>query len=103
MPTSISLTPHFQNLVQELVAQGQYNNVSEVVREGLRLIEEREKKQKAALKDLRKAVNVGFAQMASGQYKDFETQQQFSEYLQIAVKRLHSEAVTSHKASRKAA
>jgi antitoxin ParD1/3/4 len=103
MPTSVSLTPHFQSLIQKLVAEGQYNNVSEVIRDGLRLLEEREKKQKTALKDLRKAVNVGFAQMASGQYKDFETQQQFSEYLQLAVQRLHSEAASPQKASRKAA
>jgi antitoxin ParD1/3/4 len=103
MPTSVSLTPHFQNLTQSLVASGQYNNVSEVVREGLRLVEERERKKKAALRDLRKAVQVGFDQLAKGQYTEFETQSQFSEYLSLAVKRLHAQEIQAKKSARHAA
>lgn len=103
MPTSVSLTPHFQNLTQSLVASGQYNNVSEVVREGLRLVEERERKKKAALKDLRKAVQIGFDQLAAGEYKEFETQKEFSEYLKLAVKRLHAQETKTRKSARQAA
>jgi antitoxin ParD1/3/4 len=103
MPTSVSLTPHFQNLTQSLVASGQYNNVSEVVREGLRLVEERERKKKAALKDLRKAVQTGFDQLAAGQYTEFDTQQKFSEYLQLAVQRLHAKEISAKQTARRTA
>lgn len=103
MPTSVSLTPHFQNLTQSLIASGQYNNVSEVVREGLRLVEERERKKKTALRDLRKAVKVGFDQLAKGQYTEFDTQAQFSEYLQLAVKRMHAQEIQAQKSTRQAA
>jgi antitoxin ParD1/3/4 len=39
---SINLGDHFEKFVQERVAQGRYQNVSEVVRAALRLLEERE-------------------------------------------------------------
>ena len=38
MPTSVALTPHFETLTQQPVSSGRYNNVSEVVRDGLRLL-----------------------------------------------------------------
>jgi antitoxin ParD1/3/4 len=39
---NVSLTPHFEKLVQDMITSGRYGNASEVVREGLRLLEERE-------------------------------------------------------------
>ena len=38
---NISLTEHYSELVDTLVASGKYKNASEVVREGLRLLEQR--------------------------------------------------------------
>ncbi|EGF91390.1 hypothetical UPF0156 family protein [Asticcacaulis biprosthecium C19] len=42
--TSASLGRHFEGLVKRLVADGRYNNASEVVRDGLRMVEERERR-----------------------------------------------------------
>ena len=43
MPTrNVVLTDHQTNLVEQLVASGRYQNASEVLREGLRLVEQRE-------------------------------------------------------------
>lgn len=39
---SISLGEHFEEFVRERIAQGRYQNASEVVRAGLRLLEEHE-------------------------------------------------------------
>jgi antitoxin ParD1/3/4 len=44
MPSSYSLGPRFEALVRELVASGRYNNASEVVRDGLRMVENRERR-----------------------------------------------------------
>ena len=35
MPTSVALSPHLEAFVREQVVAGRYNNVSEVVRDGL--------------------------------------------------------------------
>jgi len=42
MATNVHLTPELERFTRECVAQGRYNNVSEVVRSGLRLLQEQE-------------------------------------------------------------
>ena len=39
---SIALTTHWQHFVDQLILSGRYNNQSEVIRAGLRALEERE-------------------------------------------------------------
>lgn len=39
---NVSLNPHFERFVEEVVASGRFKSSSEVIREGLRLLEERE-------------------------------------------------------------
>lgn len=53
--TSISLGDHFTSFVDQQVAEGRYSSASEVVRAGLRLLEEHE----AALEALRAALIEG--------------------------------------------
>ena len=60
---NISLTPALQRFVASIVASGRYQSASEVVREGLRLLEERE----AALADLRRKVGLGLAEARRGE------------------------------------
>lgn len=44
MAISFALGEHLEKLMDDLVARGRYGSKSEVLREGLRLVEEREKK-----------------------------------------------------------
>jgi len=53
--TSISLGNHFEDFVNGQVGTGRFNNASEVIRAGLRLLEERERKIEA----LRQAIIEG--------------------------------------------
>ena len=53
--TSISLGTHFESFIENSVNDGRFNNASEVVRAGLRLLEEEENK----LIALRKAIHEG--------------------------------------------
>lgn len=53
--TSISLGNHFEDFIEESVSKGRFNNASEVVRAGLRLLEEEENK----IISLRKAIQEG--------------------------------------------
>jgi len=53
---NVSLTPVLARQVQARVQSGKYATASEVVREGLRLLAERDKDRAAALRDLRKSL-----------------------------------------------
>ncbi|HBA5267518.1 TPA: type II toxin-antitoxin system ParD family antitoxin, partial [Escherichia coli] len=57
MPTSVSLSPYFETFIREQIESGRYNNTSEVIRAGLRALEERE--QQIKLESLQSAVTAG--------------------------------------------
>jgi antitoxin ParD1/3/4 len=65
------LTDHQAELVEELVASGRYQNASEVLREGLRLLESLEAEEKVRLKALREAARVGIADIDGGRFLSF--------------------------------
>jgi len=73
MPTrNVVLSEHQQALVETLVQSGRYQNASEVLREGLRLIEGRERIGQAKLKALRQAARQGWADVSAGRYADVD-------------------------------
>jgi len=73
MPTrNVVLTEHQADMVERLVASGRYQNASEVLREGLRLVESREAEDKARLKALRDAARVGIADIEAGRFRSFD-------------------------------
>lgn len=53
--TSISLGNYFEDFVKSRITEGRYKNASEVIRAGLRLLEERENK----VRTLRNAIQEG--------------------------------------------
>ena len=59
MPSSYSVGDHFEGFIRELLDSGRYNSASEVVRDGLRLLEEREQLRAAKLQALRHAIRDG--------------------------------------------
>ena len=56
---NISLTSELENYVKAKVATGMYNSASEVMREALRLMEERDAMQDVRLEALRQEINKG--------------------------------------------
>jgi antitoxin ParD1/3/4 len=59
MATSYSIGKHFEAVIENLIEGGRYSTASEVIREGLRLVEEREETRKAKLEALRAEVRKG--------------------------------------------
>lgn len=70
--TSISLGDYFERFVSEQVSEGRYKNVSEVVRAGLRLLEDEESKITA----LKNAIEEG---VDSGIVADFDPEKHLAE------------------------
>lgn len=59
MPASYSIGSHYETLVHELVKSGRYASASEVVRDSLRMLEEREEQRAAKLAALRDDIRKG--------------------------------------------
>ncbi|MDD3609792.1 MAG: type II toxin-antitoxin system ParD family antitoxin [Halothiobacillaceae bacterium] len=69
MPTrNVVLTDPQAEFVEQMVASGRYQNASEVLRDGLRLMQQREQEQAARLQALREAVTVGIEDIEAGRY-----------------------------------
>jgi antitoxin ParD1/3/4 len=72
MPTrNVVLTDSQAQFVEQMVQAGRYQNASEVMREGLRLVQTREAELAAKLAALREAVAVGIADIEVGRYTEF--------------------------------
>ena len=66
--TSVALGTYFENFIRMKVEQGRYNNASEVIRAGLRLLEENE----SHLQELKMAIAEG---IESGVATDFNAEE----------------------------
>ncbi|MFT4585772.1 MAG: antitoxin ParD1/3/4 [Gammaproteobacteria bacterium] len=67
---SIALTPEQDEFVDGLVASGDYQSASEVVREGLRLLGHEKKRQQAELDEIRWGIRSGLADLAEGRFTE---------------------------------
>jgi antitoxin ParD1/3/4 len=56
---NVSLTPELEQYVQEKVASGMYYSASEVIREGLRLLQEKDEMHQFRLQQLRQDIQAG--------------------------------------------
>jgi antitoxin ParD1/3/4 len=71
VPTrNVVLSEHQQALIESLVESGRYQNASEVLRAGLRLLERLESEEAARAVALREAADRGWADVAAGRYDD---------------------------------
>ncbi len=61
MPRSFALGEHFERFIKQQVESGRYNNASEVVRDGLRLLEDREAHRRW-VEDIRRSIEESRAE-----------------------------------------
>lgn len=82
MPTrNVVLTDHQAHFVEQLVTSGRYQNASEVLREGLRMIERRECEDDIRLAALRDAARLGIADIEAGAFREFESPDALGQHL----------------------
>lgn len=68
---NISLTKEFENYVTQKVESGLYHSASEVIRDGLRLMKERDELHQTRLAELRRDIAIGVEQADRGQVRPF--------------------------------
>ena len=70
MPTrNVNLTDHHDEFVEASVASGRYEDASEVIRAGLRLLERQEQEDMLKLERLREAARIGFESADRGEFR----------------------------------
>ncbi len=67
---NVHLGPVFDQFVADLLKSGHYQTQSEVLREGLRLLKEREEMKQLRLAELRKEIAAGMEEADRGEFVD---------------------------------
>lgn len=67
---NVSLTPELEQFIQAKLTSGMYHSASEVIREGLRLLKERDQFQEMNLTALREEILKGVQQADQGMFSD---------------------------------
>jgi len=94
MPTrNVVLTKRQEKLIETLVESGRYQNASEVLRDGLRLVEQREAEDATKLEALREAARVGVAALNRGEFKEFENMEDLQAYVNDLYEKVISRTV----------
>jgi antitoxin ParD1/3/4 len=97
MPTrNVNLTEHFDRFVESGVTSGRFSNASEVVREGLRLLEQREREDAAKIEWLRATAKEGFDAADRGDYVTLNSEEE----LDVFLDQVHEEVSTELAAER---
>ena len=83
MPTrNVVLTDYQARFVERLVDSGRYQNAREVLREGVRLVEQREAEHAAHIRALREAAAADLGDIDAGDYRSFEAIEPLRDHLE---------------------
>jgi len=75
---NVSLTPELEKLIEEKVKSGLYNSASEVVRAGLRLVQQQDEMHQAKLAELRREVQIGINAADREDFHDYDSVEDFA-------------------------
>ena len=64
---NVSLTPELEKLVASKVQSGRYQSASEVIREGLRLLDDQDRLRAVKLEEVRRKIQTGLDQLDRGE------------------------------------
>ena len=64
---NVSLTPELEKLVEKKVLSGRYQSASEVIREGLRLLDDQDQLRELHLSEVRKKIQAGLDELDRGE------------------------------------
>lgn len=76
---NISLPPALEKFIQDKIGSGCYSTASEVVRDGLRLLQEQERFRQMRLEELRREVQIGIDEIERGEGITYDSIEDFIE------------------------
>lgn len=95
---NVSLTPELEDYVNEKVKSGRYNSASEVVREGLRALQDLDELKRIRRDELRREIMLGVEQIRNGEGITLSTEEDFKNFAEDIIRRgkerLHRRGVT---------
>jgi antitoxin ParD1/3/4 len=98
MPTrNVNLTEYLDRFIEDGISSGRFSNASEVVREGLRLLEQREREDQAKLDWLRGAAREGFDAIGFGDYETLGSEEE----IEASFRKIHTEVAAELDRERK--
>lgn len=83
---NVSLTPELEQMVSQQVASGLYNSASEVVRDALRMFQEREELKRLRYEELRQKILAGAEQIKQGKYKTYASADELMDDIEARAK-----------------
>ena len=84
---NVVLTDYHMSFVEELMESGRYQNASEVIRDGLRALEDRIKREAAELAEIQDRIGRSLDQLDRGNYAEGTVEEAFDRALTRAKKR----------------
>jgi len=79
---NLSLTPTLEQFVRDKATTGDYNNASEVVREAIRLLKEKDEQRLLKLERLREAIRIGDEAMKRDDYTVINSSEELDEFFE---------------------
>lgn len=89
----ISLTPELEALINQKVSSGLYNSASEVVREALRLLKERDDLERIQKEELRRDIMLGVEEVRQGKGKKYADGSEVANDIKERGRQRHGEGV----------
>jgi antitoxin ParD1/3/4 len=82
MPTrNVNLTEHYDQFISDEIEAGRYRNASEVMRAGLRLLEQQRREEREKLDLLRSLASKAFQQLDQGKGIEFESKRDLTKFI----------------------